>query len=396
MKKNFFFAALSVMALLALSSCGSGNSPDEDTTKLWPAGDGSGKYGYIDQNGEMVLEARYAAASRFSAGYALVKNLSGSPVFINKKGAEKSGDMFTEIVGAAFYYNYASARNGGKYGLMNKKLKYAVSPKYAAMSVMTADGLIAASSDGVKWGYINRSGEQIIEEKYAAAYDFVDGLAVIQKENGKYGCIDLSGQERIVANYEYLQTIGQDCIIFLSDDKFGILDVSGIIKVPAEYDVIASAQRWTEGWLPAMKDGKWGYIDQNGKTKIDFTYDGASMFSEGYAIIETDGLFSCIDVKGNIKFNMKRDEYPLSISDASSNAVFFRGFHNGLIATQIWDEESSEVTCNYRDALNHIVYSWKQPISSLRAPETLSETSLTFEQMISEPHNLFDPDAVAF
>ncbi len=391
MKKNLMFA-LGLVALFALAGC-SGNSPEEDSTQLWPAGDDNGKYGYIDKSGQMIIEPRYEAAARFSSGYALVKTTSGNGLFITKNGVEKQSDAFTEVKGSAFYYNYATVRSSGKCGLLNTKLKYAVSPAYADMGNMTADGLVAATSNGDKWGYINRSGEQIIPEKYVAAYDFVDGLAIVVNEKGKFGCIDLAGNERIVANYDYLQAIGNGCIVFLSDNKYGLLDVNGTIKVPAEYDIIASAQRWREGWLPACKNGQWGYIDQNGKVKIDFRFDDASMFSEGLAFVSTDGRFQCIDTKGAIKFILKEGERPRSITSVANMAMFFRGYHNGLIGTEVYGLAGS--TCNYRDQTGAIIYSWTRPVPGL-LEDVLQEVSLSPEKILSEPHNLFDPEAVAF
>lgn len=45
------------------------------------------------------------------------------------------------------------------------------------------------------------------------------------------------------------------------------------------------AGRFSEGLAPVRKDGKWGFIDETGKTIIPFQYDLAGIFNEGLAIV---------------------------------------------------------------------------------------------------------------
>ena len=46
-----------------------------------------------------------------------------------------------------------------------------------------------------EWGYVDRSGEWVIEPQFSNAYDFQDGIArVYEASDGSYGYIDSNGK----------------------------------------------------------------------------------------------------------------------------------------------------------------------------------------------------------
>ena len=89
-----------------------------------------------------------------------------------------------------------------------------------------------------------------------------------------------------------------------------------------------------EGLAAVKKDGKWGYIDKTGKAVIDFKYDYAGTFNEGYAVAaryEEDTEYSSIDDGGvggyivylidptgkethlTVHLNYTNEDYPLGL-----------------------------------------------------------------------------------
>jgi tetratricopeptide (TPR) repeat protein len=54
------------------------------------------------------------------------------------------------------------------------------------------------------------------------------------------------------------------------------------------------------GWAAVMKNGKWGFIDANGKEQIPFSYDDARSFNGRLAAVEVDGLWGYISTAGKI------------------------------------------------------------------------------------------------
>ena len=53
-----------------------------------------------------------------------------------------------------------------------------------------------------KWGYIDKTGREVIHCKYDYAYAFCEGLAIVAK-SGKYGFIDKTGRAVVPCKYDY-------------------------------------------------------------------------------------------------------------------------------------------------------------------------------------------------
>jgi hypothetical protein len=55
-----------------------------------------------------------------------------------------------------------------------------------------------------------------------------------------------------------------------------------------------------EGLSPVIKDGKWGYINENGGTIIPFVYNGAKPFSDGLAAVKKGKYYGYIDYNNKV------------------------------------------------------------------------------------------------
>jgi hypothetical protein len=54
----------------------------------------------------------------------------------------------------------------------------------------------------------------------------------------------------------------------------------------------------SQGFIPVMKNRKWGFADMSGKIKIQPKYDLVESFNDGLAIVKSKGLFGLIDTTG--------------------------------------------------------------------------------------------------
>lgn len=130
------------------------------------------------------------------------------------------------------------------------------------------DGLAAVQGNDKRgnnrgWGYIDKTGEEVIPCQYWHACDFHEGLAAVQRGNGLWGYINKSGEE----------------------------------VIPCQF---SSALEFHEGLAAVRnKEGLWGYINQNGELVVDYQYMEASPFCEGRAVVQSErGLWGYIDDKG--------------------------------------------------------------------------------------------------
>ena len=98
------------------------------------------------------------------------------------------------------------------------------------------------------WGYIDMTGQLVIDPRYDDAGPFSDKRALVQ-ENGKYGYIDRSGNMII------------------------------------EPQLFEQAHSFRDGLALVKINGKYGFIDTEGRFVIDPEYDDARSFSEGRALV---------------------------------------------------------------------------------------------------------------
>lgn len=55
----------------------------------------------------------------------------------------------------------------------------------------------------------------------------------------------------------------------------------------------------SKDWIIPANDGtKWGYINTSGKVVLDFTYEEATHFSNNYAVVKIDGVYTLIGTNG--------------------------------------------------------------------------------------------------
>ena len=90
------------------------------------------------------------------------------------------------------------------------------------------------------------------------------------------------------------------------DNRLGVIDRRGIFVIP--FGSFERIGRFSEGFAPALKDGKWGFIDGAGNTVIPFEFGRAGSFGDGLANVGIDGKWGFIDITGNVVIPFEFDE----------------------------------------------------------------------------------------
>ena len=144
---------------------------------------------------------------------------------------------------------------------------------------------------------------------YDNIYVFEEGLAGV-KLNGKWGFIDKTGKEVIPFKYDFACAFSGGLAKVRLNGKWGFIDETGREICPCKY---AAADIFSEGLAQVELNGKVGYIDTTGEEVIPLIYDYASEFSAGLASAELHGNWGYIDKQGNWS-NEKPSVLPESIT----------------------------------------------------------------------------------
>ncbi|MCL2281947.1 MAG: WG repeat-containing protein [Fibromonadales bacterium] len=165
----------------------------------------TGKWGYKNQNGEIVINEQFDYADEFSDGMAIIRNDVKFGV-IDKKGNYLINPQYE-------YMEYDSVglfvvELGEKYGWINKKGETVINPQFDAASSFDGNKL-APVRIGSKSGYINKNGEIAINPQFDEVDNFRGNYAKVVN-NDKLGFIDQKGNfvMQCIYDYDYWQIFG--------------------------------------------------------------------------------------------------------------------------------------------------------------------------------------------
>ena len=253
-------------------------------------------FNYLSKDGTLLTEDKYMYVGAFHDGFALVGagKMKGKSIFIRTTFGESndliSGDTYESLATSYYYID----RNGNK-----------LSDETWVKAGVFSDGLASvAKKDGsgdLLWGYINASGEQVIDCKYSKASPFAHGFAVVCLD-GNYLLIDQTGREyEAAAKFDRIYFPGSTGYARVSSDNMmGLIDKDGKVLVQPEYSTV--------NYLPPdmavveRKDGdngKWGIIGFDGSTVVDLVYDSL-VVGESVIVYGSEGKFGIMTRQGEI------------------------------------------------------------------------------------------------
>ena len=271
---------------------------DSDNQYLAVVKNEDGKYGFVNEDMEEIIECKYDIACGFNNGIAAVGEKVGDDLyrwgFINAKGKQ--------IV--PFKYDDVYRGRGCENGLM-------------PVAVLDAD-VVDAEEDDYRWGFLNKLGEEIVRCQYldfsgghGASYSISnhEGMVCVGDIDGYYGIINSEGEEVIPCEYVDIGSKygfrNDNNVIAVKkeingEDRYGFINLKNEEVIPFIYEY---AEDFGDNGLAAVrKDGLYGYIDKEGQEAIPFQFKSADSFSKnGLAVVkDEDGYYGYIDESGSV------------------------------------------------------------------------------------------------
>ncbi len=207
-----------------------------------------GRYGVLDNSGQVVVKAVYDDLSGFDNTED--KNVKTEhPNLINLHWLHNyCGD------------EYAIAEYKGKYGIVNKNNEMLVKPIYDSISKLF-NGFFVIGLDG-KYGYMNKEFKVVQKPIFKKVRDFEGNITFVQSTaNGKWACLTKDMQ----------------------------------LKNRHEYD---EAYSLYNGYSRIVKNGKWGFVNDECILVVEPKYDYAYDFTKGLAKVKFNGRIAYVNTKG--------------------------------------------------------------------------------------------------
>ncbi|AGK98819.1 WG repeat-containing protein [Clostridium pasteurianum] len=181
--------------------------------------------------------------------------------------------------------------------------------------------------EGIKWGYINNTGQLVIKPDFQSSMDFQDnGLAIVSK-NDNMGVINGDANFVIDPQYDYIEKFREG--IAIANNRNGYYAFSDTGKKIFQYkNYIGNFNEGKATFVEIGIDSQWiyGYVDKNGKVVIAAKYEVANNFNNDKAVVKlVKGPYEIIDPKGNTIQSFK---YPF-VGDISEGLLIFKEKSDG-------------------------------------------------------------------
>lgn len=238
----------------------------------------SNKWGYIDKTGRQIVSFQYSNVDDFSEGLAHVVTKAGEHYFIDKTGKRIISIPYDAYDIGAFHNGMACVRGSSYSFFIDKKGEVVLEfPQYDCYDQGFKDGLAAVYNHGVK-GFINLSGQLVMSlPQYDQVNGFSENMACVgvaadkddkgsyKVDNIKWGYINKSGAQVIRPQYNYAWDFSEGLAAVGINGKFGYIDKTGRVVIPLQYDWVTD---FSEGLACVRKNNKCYFIDKSGKKSI--------------------------------------------------------------------------------------------------------------------------------
>jgi hypothetical protein len=228
------------------------------------------KWGYMNDEGNLAIQANYDNGSDFNGGFATVGK-GKQFLVVDTKGNEtplESG--ITEV--KEFSDGLAPVRmSNKKYGFIDTKGKLAVPAEYETVGYFAAGLAWVKTAEG-KLGYIDKSGQWVIKPEFEAGKEFdpVSGLARVKK--GESWCyVDKSGKILYVKDTESWGDFSEGLADGKKGGMRGFYDKTGKWVIEPKF---LAVRDFHNGYAAAKSvENKWGIIDKTGKWAVEAKFD---------------------------------------------------------------------------------------------------------------------------
>lgn len=340
MKKKSIFIVLIIVILIAIVIAGvliyfnNKAKYDFEITKVTQINyhviNENNKYGVIDRDGNVVVEAKYEVVQIPDPSkdificlydYNSEEKDYSSDVF-NSKG-EKLYQKYENVQaiptettydGIPFEKTVLKFKKDGKYGLIDLDGKQILKPEYESITAIPyKEGMLIVKKDE-KCGAVNINGKILIPIEYesiTADNYYSDqtmykttGFIVSKKsdEGYRYGYIDYKG--KTIAKTEYTQIdrvteVEDDKNVYLVAYKNGQAGLLKNKKIVLNYEYEDISYNAYNDVFVVKRNSKEGIADKQGKIKIPTEYTDIS-FGGIYVNAYKDGQFILLDLNGNV------------------------------------------------------------------------------------------------
>ena len=252
-------------------------------------------YGFVNINGDETTNTDFVEAGAFSEELAPVVDKDGNAYYIDTEGHKKKViDFVDNVEKLGFIYDDIFPLYDGKdwtfYNLDGKKIAGGFD------DVSSMGNGIAAVKEKDKWHLIDEKGKKVTDDEYDEIAMDEKGVVyrndrIFAKAAGKYYLLDENGKKVTDDTFEDARPFnGEGYAAVRIDGKWGFIDKDGKVVIKPEY---VEARSFSNGFAAVRRATGWGFINEDNDVVIECKFDDAKDFNDHGCV------FVAIDDKWN-------------------------------------------------------------------------------------------------
>ncbi len=158
-----------------------------------------------------------------------------------------------------------------------------------------------------KMGLRDENGKRVIEPVYDEISELQDDSIYYARSGNTYTFITKSGVKKNVDDprFQEIRDMHEEFIGVKIDGKWGFIDINGKLRIANQYENIGL---FNEGLAPIKIRGRWGYVDKREKIIVQPAFDTVYNFQDGLCRVVKKGYYGLINARGQITLDCEYDQ----------------------------------------------------------------------------------------
>ena len=249
------------------------------------------KQGVYDLEGNMILPIQYENIT--FAGKYINAYKDGKLLVFDVTGTLQSEDSYKSLITVANGKYSITMNRDNKYGVIDSNKTNILENKYSYIEYAFDNYFIVSLDE--KTGIVDGNNNIIIPIEKDIVQN-IRGTNTIQVINSSDNTFELYNKKMEKVSTQ------TDARIYIKDNYIEIASANNIEYFDFDGNKQEAKNIFSENKIFAQqKDGKWGYVDKNGNTVVEFKYEMATDINKyGFGAFKLDGKWGVIDQNGNV------------------------------------------------------------------------------------------------
>lgn len=342
----------------------------EDEKDIYIVAYKDGQAGLL-KNRKLILDYEYEDIIYYAYNDVFIVQRNGKQGIADRKGNIKIDTKYTNISFGGIYVN--AVDESGETQILDLDGNVVTNGYIAKMPTEDGQHFIVYNEEGI-YKIIDNNGNIVVDRSYTNIEEIANNYYIVAN-NRNNGIIDLTGKSLVELRYnsivkldntELLQAnisatstvslINKNMQIVVTMDNASIDVEDGYIRLYSETEdkyfdyagnELSAKDVFPNNTMYAQEEnGRWGFVDQNGNTKVAYDYDMVTELNEyGFAGIKKDGKWGVIDENGQV---VQEPIYVLDEISPSFIGKYYKvdEWYGNAYYTDKVDEETEESSVN--------------------------------------------------